>query len=84
MLPPVVCNCGLPVGDIARKFNEMRKELIKEKTKGLSEKVDPNNVIYLNSELANLNLEPIFEKLGNPPLCCRIHLNTNMNFADYY
>jgi DNA-directed RNA polymerase subunit N (RpoN/RPB10) len=84
MLPPIVCTCGLPIGDIARKFLEMKNEAIKNKLKDLSDKVDPNNVIYLNSESENLTLESIFKALGDPPLCCRTQINTNMQFSDYY
>ena len=88
MLTPVVCNCGLPIGDIARKFIEMRNELTKEELKNLSSKADPNNIIYLTTESgkspANINLEPIFKELGDPPLCCRTQLSTNMLFSDYY
>lgn len=87
MLPPIVCNCGLPICDIARKFIEMRNKLVKEKSKDISSKTDPNNVIYLSRTEDNkegLNLEPIFEALGNPPLCCRIQLSTNMLFKEHY
>lgn len=91
MLPPVVCNCGLPIGDIARVFIQKRNELIKKELneelkelKESSKKIDPNNLMYLNSKASNLNLDPLFKELGNPPLCCRIQLSTNMLFADYY
>lgn len=84
MLPPIVCTCGLPICDIARQFIKMRKELMKDVLKNLTDKVDPNNLLYLNTQVANLNLEPIFKALGDPPLCCRTQLSTNMNFSDYY
>ena len=84
MLPPVVCSCGLPIGDIARKFLEMKNELLASRLKNLSNKVDPNNVIYINGGTENINLESIFKALGDPPLCCRTQLNTNMQFSDYY
>ena len=83
MLPPIVCNCGLPIGDIARKFDEMRNEITKNETKDIPPKTDPNNVIYMTNK-PNINLDKVFEALGNLPLCCRTQLNTNMLFSNYY
>ena len=84
MLPPIVCNCGLPLGDIARVFLKERAEILEKKAAKIGKDVDPNNIIYMNLPGDDADIEALYEKLGIKTLCCRIPLNTNMNFSDYY
>ena len=83
MLPPIVCNCGLPLGDVARVFLKERAELLEKKAAKIGKDVDPNNVIYM-LPVNDVDMVEIFEKLGIKTLCCRKEINTNMNFSDYY
>ena len=86
MLHPIVCNCGLPIGDIARIFHKERAEKIAAKTKDITTvNTNPDNLIYMTSTIkGDIDLSDLFEKLGNLPLCCRIQISQAMLIENYY
>jgi DNA-directed RNA polymerase subunit N (RpoN/RPB10) len=81
MLVPILCfSCGCPIGDKEDLFRHMRAVRVREvlAARGTAPTQAPID--------AGLQIEcaDILEQLGIVNDCCRAHLITAMNFADYY
>jgi DNA-directed RNA polymerase subunit N (RpoN/RPB10) len=81
MLMPILCfTCGMPIGDKADLFKRLRSEkakaiLAQRGTIPTKASVDPG---------LQIDCTDIFDRLKIFQYCCRMHLTSNMEFADLY
>jgi DNA-directed RNA polymerase subunit N (RpoN/RPB10) len=80
MLTPIVCTCGMPIGDIAVLFLRMRAARVRE-VLGARGTAPTQAAVD-----AGLQIEcgDILDLLQVTYDCCRARLVTNMQFLDYY
>lgn len=73
-------SCGMPIGDIAAPFSQLRAKRLEEiMTK---HKTTPY-MMFANKEV-KVDLTDIFDLFKVKNSCCRAHLNTSMDFYSYY
>jgi DNA-directed RNA polymerase subunit N (RpoN/RPB10) len=81
MIPLVVCiTCGLPVGDVADIFREMKNDLVR---KLLEERGTAATQAAVDTNL-QVDCTHIYELLGVKNYCCRKSLASCMLFNDAY
>lgn len=82
MYPFVVCFCGRALGDIYDVFKIMRRAKYSAAYGDLEDDFDPS-LIALN-EAIQVDLTDVFDSLGIHMDCCRIRLNTQVEFKELY
>jgi DNA-directed RNA polymerase subunit N (RpoN/RPB10) len=82
MYPLVLCYCGRSLADIYDLFLIMRAARIAETYAMLDEDIDPE--IFPIAESMQPSLTDIFEQLNIHLICCRNHLQTQVEFKTVY
>ena len=88
LTPPRCPTCGLPIGDVAVIYRELRRRLFEEtlKKKGkkgaLKFRVLPTQVV-VDARL-KISMDAVLAGLQINDDCCRMHLSTVMDWRDYY
>lgn len=75
MYPLILCFCGRSLGDIYDVYLKIRNKKFADA--GLS-KVDPRFIPL--TEASNINMEDTFTSLGITMMCCKNHLNSQVEF----
>lgn len=78
MYPYILCFCGKALGNIYDIFKLMRAE----KYAHIDECMDTFLLSITND--FKISLEDIFEQLNVPLECCRVRLNTQVEFKELY
>ena len=82
MYPLVLCFCGQALGHIYDAFKQMRAYKYTKLIEDLGFDIDVNS-IPINDDI-NMDLLDVFEALKVDKLCCRGHLNTQVEMKDLY
>jgi hypothetical protein len=80
MLTPVVCTCGMPIGDVAPLFLLMRAARVREV---LAARGTAATQAAIDAGL-QIECGDILDRLQVVYDCCRARLVTNMQFKQYY